>query len=208
VFTNPRDSKSKITFIDTPGMADTRGADQDNANIQKILEICTKAEQEGTLAGVILVMKGAENRETISVKTICTVLMGNLPKYVLDNLVVVFSNCAKEINCQAKVLVPFDISEEQYFYFENPVFNHDLPKLRASSGHSEARRMVELQDCFESTMDEVHNILRKIVGQGQLKKGRGGGFADLSRLRYSIQTEFHAIKGHLFDIMLMPSSSL
>ncbi len=54
--------RMKFQFIDTPGLSDTRGAAQDDVNVDKILEAC---EGVSALAAIILVVNGTVPRLTL-----------------------------------------------------------------------------------------------------------------------------------------------
>eukprot|EP01041_Mallomonas_annulata_P010241 gene10241-21359_t len=99
-FYKPGSRDTSITFIDTPGLADTRGSAQDDINMEMILQVAAAAERDRSLTGIIMVMKGSENRKTLSIETVAQGLRSNIPQYILENIVAVFTKCRMESSCQ------------------------------------------------------------------------------------------------------------
>ncbi len=67
-------------------------AGADDANLDNILE---KASSLSHISAIILVANGSQVRETITMKNVFTLLRGHLPDAVLQNALVVLSNCTK-----------------------------------------------------------------------------------------------------------------
>lgn len=61
-FTAPAPMTGRVIFVDTPGLADTNGAERDTVNMEKILDAAAAAESKRTLAGILWVCKGNENK--------------------------------------------------------------------------------------------------------------------------------------------------
>jgi hypothetical protein len=61
-FRDPRGSDRVIEIIDTPGLADTRGAKQDEINMELILKAAEKAK---SLSAIILVVNGSVARDVL-----------------------------------------------------------------------------------------------------------------------------------------------
>ncbi|KAL9656979.1 hypothetical protein ABK040_007067 [Willaertia magna] len=110
-------------FIDSPGLSDTRGTDQDDKNLSIIMEAAEKAEG---LNAIIIVINGANSRMTVNLLNTLQRMKGSIPDVLLNNLCVVFSNCYPSTR-------NFDISSfennfqkpKKYFHFQNSVFSSD-----------------------------------------------------------------------------------
>jgi len=81
--------KYSLTLVDTPGIGDTRGVDQDEANAHMIAEQVAKM---GSFDAIILVYKGDDVRKDLSVTYILSELQSMMPKDFKSNLIVVFSH--------------------------------------------------------------------------------------------------------------------
>jgi hypothetical protein len=82
-----------MVFIDTPGLADTRGVAQDYQNINMILDFIRAFN---SISRIILVINGTKARNTGPARLVTQLLCGSLPSMVLNNLMIVFTNCASE----------------------------------------------------------------------------------------------------------------
>ncbi|CAG8659117.1 14006_t:CDS:2, partial [Racocetra persica] len=89
-FTDPKDQSNKFIFIDTPGLSDVDGAEQDKENITKIIKSTLDAQQ---LSGIAIVANGTEARFTSAMKNTLEQLANNLPDKLLDNLLLILTKC-------------------------------------------------------------------------------------------------------------------
>ena len=78
-----------IGVIDTPGFGDSRGIDQDKENVGKIIETLKTVEY---INCVCLVINGRAARMSGSLKYVLAEVTSILPKTVLNNVIVVFTN--------------------------------------------------------------------------------------------------------------------
>uniref|UniRef100_A0AC34GTQ5 G domain-containing protein n=1 Tax=Panagrolaimus sp. ES5 TaxID=591445 RepID=A0AC34GTQ5_9BILA len=79
----------EIYVIDTPGMDDTRGVEQDDANIQKILRAISPFKE---LHAICFLFKANEARLTQSFRYCIEKLLSNLSKSALNNACFLFTN--------------------------------------------------------------------------------------------------------------------
>lgn len=194
-FVCPTNSNTSVTFIDTPGLADTRGLSQDDVNMNLILEAAADAQLSGTLSGIILVMKGNENRLSASVDTICTILKGSLPDRLLDNLIVAFSNCRSQMHCMARPLIPFNLSDDRAFHFDNPAFFVNIATL----GTPEKKKYKDdIAQSWDMTMEEIGDIVNMVF------KGRaippGSELTELRDQRMKIKAYLHDVKLQIMSL--------
>ena len=66
----------KYSFIDTPGLNDTRCSQQDEANMKKILD---NAKVTSDLTAVLLIVNGTQSRLTPAMENILVTLRGAVP---------------------------------------------------------------------------------------------------------------------------------
>ncbi|CAF1476064.1 unnamed protein product [Rotaria sordida] len=85
-------NSKQYLFLDTPGLADTRGAQQDDKNITSIINA---VEGLSGLTTVIIVVNGAVCRLTVNLRNVIARLRGNLPDIVMDNVILVLTNTAR-----------------------------------------------------------------------------------------------------------------
>ncbi|CAE7390900.1 105313388 [Symbiodinium natans] len=82
-----------FTIIDTPGFGDSRGVEEDKKHVERIMACLQKVT---TINSVMLVMNGRDSRMTATMNYVIAQLTAVMPKAVLDNIVVVFTNTEKK----------------------------------------------------------------------------------------------------------------
>ncbi|CAF1362766.1 unnamed protein product [Didymodactylos carnosus] len=138
-------------FIDTPGLNDTRGVEQDDINIPKIRQAINDL---GHLSAVILVIPGSVCRLTAGMKSVLIGLRGNLPDVVLDNVIVVLTSVQRhtsnfDLNC-------LEINGNIFpYYMQNSAFSKD-PKQRTEED------IVSLKGDWKESMKEIKAMLQKV----------------------------------------------
>ena len=85
----------KIGVIDTPGFGDSRGMDEDRKHAQRIIAALKEVEH---INCICLVINGRLSRMTGTLRYILAEITAILPKTVLDNVVVVFTNTANVLD--------------------------------------------------------------------------------------------------------------
>lgn len=123
----------EITLIDTPGFGDTEGLEEDKKHVSKINQAI---EQLGSINCIVLVMNGRMARATSNFKYVIANVMSILPKEILSQIVVVFTNCTsmRQVNMELAAIhtaVGFDIPQKYMLPLENPVAS--VPKLFAQN---------------------------------------------------------------------------
>lgn len=90
VYTFPLPDKSTfIRLIDTPGIADTRGIEQDNLNIENILR---QLEKYNELHAVCILLKPNNARITVQFEYCLKQILSRLEKSVCSNIVFIYTN--------------------------------------------------------------------------------------------------------------------
>lgn len=166
-----------FVILDTPGLADTNGVTQDDANIACILEA---AGECSSLSALILVVNGTVARFGIDMRTVLDRLAGSLPDGLLNNTIVVFTNCADATCCSFQMSVLTDTlglapRPENIFYMQNSLFSN-APDVWNQDAKSRAR----MQSSFEEAMGTVEKIMQRIE---QLGPCATAGFVLIRELR-------------------------
>ncbi|CAG9310694.1 unnamed protein product [Blepharisma stoltei] len=148
-FADP-ESSSTFTFIDSPGIGDTRGVDQDEENIQKIV---SEVVNYPDINAIIIVQNGSEARNTTTVKYTLSKLKNSLPSLVEKNLILVLTNSAVSANFNVNSL---QIVPRETFTMDNNAFNiTNLQNLSRSQLH-------QLQLSWNSSMEKIKEIVEFI----------------------------------------------
>ena len=112
----------KLGIIDTPGFGDSRGIEEDEKNVKKIIAALENEETEFVNC-VCLVINGRSCRSTVLLKYVLSEVTAILPQDVLNNVIVVFSNTKDilELNFKVSELREyFGKDIKNYFCIENP----------------------------------------------------------------------------------------
>ena len=112
----------RFSFVDTPGLNDSRGTKQDELNIDKIL---AAAHNEKDLSAILLVINATQPRINPALKAVFVSLKGNIPNSVLDNTVVVLTKTREDTTAfQRSVLaeVAPNLQRNSIFYMDNTAF--------------------------------------------------------------------------------------
>ena len=120
--------RGKFNIVDSPGLSDTGGVHQDQANMKQILSSVMQLPQPG-LTALVLVLNGTVKRNTINITNMLAGLKGNMPDSVMQNVFVVCTNCW-EHTCntdQPSLLRELGLrpSNAQFFYVQNSAFSKD-----------------------------------------------------------------------------------
>ena len=110
----------KVGVIDTPGFGDSRGFIQDETNVQRIISALKKEEY---INCVCLIINGRQARASASLKHVLTEILVILPRDILDNVIVVFSNTADPMDLKfnpGMLKDYFGKEVENIFFVENP----------------------------------------------------------------------------------------
>ncbi len=167
---------TEFVFIDTPGLSDTRGVKQDDANLEKIM---TVSEELGSVAAIVVIINGTTSRLTVNLKNVITRLKGSLPDAVLDNIIVVLTNCWKHDS-------NFDIGSlglkpKKVYYMNNTAFSTNPKKWDKSA---KRRLNADWQDC----MDQLQKLCQTIK---ELSPTSTEAFKQMREQRNHIKSTLH-----------------
>ena len=154
----------KIGIIDTPGFGDSRGMKQDKEHVKKII---AALEGEEFVNCVCLIINGRQARMSVTLKYVMSEITAILPREILDNIFVVFSNTSDVLDLN------FDPGELQQF-FGQPIkhfFPIENPYCRFEKAKQKQKQLPldmiarSLQKAFEDTaevLNDMYDIMKEL----------------------------------------------
>ena len=153
--------KMRMTVIDTPGLGDSRGLEQDRKNVAKIIDALRHEEYVNC---VCLVINGRQARMSASLKYVLSEISTILPREIFVNIIVVFTYTTDPLDCN------FDVSEmDHYFgrriecayYIENPYCR--IEKAKQKAGQLPLEQIARsLKYSFENTAESLRSLQETI----------------------------------------------
>ncbi|CAB4490857.1 hypothetical protein RhiirA1_524305 [Rhizophagus irregularis] len=171
-------------FIDTPGMSDTNGIEQDDKNIQ---EIINAAINVGSLTAIVIIASGTEARVTPTIMNTIIRLRNNLPdEIVYNNLLLILTKCTKSSACFSEDTFSKEIAKpKQIFYMDNQVFCTD-PQIWLND--EDEYSIVEHQ--WNKSFKTFDNLLKMIT---EMNATSTKAFTTMRDLRNKIKSEIATI---------------
>ncbi|UJR16642.1 hypothetical protein I4U23_003542 [Adineta vaga] len=176
----------RYLFIDTPGLSDTRGTQQDDKNITKIINA---VENLGGLNAVMIVVNGAVSRLTINLRHVLSQLRGNLPDIIMNNVIVVLTNATRyTVNFNLDAL---ELSGNVYpYYMQNSAFSQDPSYWTPVAFKA-------IQSEFDTSMIVIKNMIN-IIDTFQTKSVQA--FKMMKNIRNEIKTLLHNVRLEISQI--------
>ena len=154
-----------VGVIDSPGFGDSRGLDQDKENAK---EIVRALNEEDYINCICLIINGRTSRMSATLKYVLSEVTSILPRVVLDNIIVVFTNCADalDISFDVRALEEFfgqPITANRIFFIENPYCRFEEARKKQ---HSLPQEMIakSLLKMFESAREMLTELHKTIAG--------------------------------------------
>ena len=111
-----------LKIIDTPGLADTAGIEQDQKNIEAIVKGIREVSQ---IDGILFVQKSTDMRLDITLKYLISEVQGMLPKGCEDNIFVCLTAVVNKLKLDVlPALKEMGIPLKNKFTFENDALVH------------------------------------------------------------------------------------
>ena len=123
---------AKFHLIDTPGIGDSRGTEQDKENFDNILAFLTNYDK---INAVVVLLKPNNSRLTVAFRFCVLELLTHLHKSVVSNIIFAFTNSRgtfyrpgdslpvlKDLLEQKNIEI--DLSPKSYFCFDNEAFRY------------------------------------------------------------------------------------
>ena len=177
----------KVGVIDTPGFGDTRGLEEDKKHMKRIIEIL---KHEEYINCVCLVINGRQSRITATLKYVLTDITSILPKEVLNNVILVFTNTADvlDLNFEQASLKEFfgrQFEHTTIFYIENPYCRLEKAKEKQKQ-IPHAQIVQSLKRSFDETGEELKRMCSIIENFKQVHTLR---FTTLYQKKQQIEKE-------------------
>ena len=147
-----------LSFIDTPGINDTAGMQNDIANLKKIVKAVTNEEN---VNGIILLINGTSSRLSMSIANFISVLKSFLPTTMIQNLTVVLTNCEEE-SCNFdvdKCLNKFFKVEKSYT-MQNQLMRWDKKVEKLTKG---SRFYTTSLSSWNSSIETIELIIDELI---------------------------------------------
>ena len=156
-----------LTIVDTPGLGDTRGLAQDQANIK---EIATAVAALTDFNAIVLVHKATDCRKDIVLSYMLKEFQSMLPKECKNNMLVAFTAVQNPQKIDAipalkQMQIPV---QDNTFWFENTAFlpwqlffGDDKPEPKSKAHRSYQR----LEGFWDESKDEIRNLLKSAVAK-------------------------------------------
>ena len=130
-----------VGVIDSPGFGDSRGLEQDKKHTKAIV---SALRAEDYVNCICLIINGRTSRISATLKYVMSKITAILPRAVLNNIVVVFTNSAEyvDVNFDMRVLEEFfgqPVQTEHIFCLENPYCHFE----KAKEKHLPSKMVVE-----------------------------------------------------------------
>ncbi|CAG8577723.1 4539_t:CDS:2 [Acaulospora morrowiae] len=141
-------------FIDTPGLGDTRGRDQDNKNIEKIID---RASSHDYLDTVLFIVNGVEPRFPETVASAFKRLASYLPDNIMKENVILILSKSSELSAhfpvdefKLRVAIPKEV-----LYMDNTFFCKS-----PDDWHQNIKMERQIKNDWEDSMETIEKILK------------------------------------------------
>ncbi|RGB32832.1 hypothetical protein C1646_762420 [Rhizophagus diaphanus] len=183
-FKHPGNSFYDFIFIDTPGMSDTNGIEQDYKNIEEIINAAINVD---LLTAIVIIASGTEARMTPTIMNTIILLRNNLPdEIVYNNLLLILTKCTKSSACFSEDTFAKEIAKpKQIFYMDNQVFCTD-PQIWLND--EDEYSFVQHQ--WNKSFKTFDNLLKMIT---EMNATSTKAFATMRDLRNKIKSEIATI---------------
>jgi len=153
----------KVGIIDTPGFGDSRGIEEDERHVKKIIATLKEVDYVNC---VCLVVNGRNSRMTSTLRYVLTEITTILPKTILDNVIVVFTNTGDplDLNFDLSALKGFFGKEiTTHFCIENPYCKFEKAKVQQEKKNLPIQTIAKsLKKGFEETGEVLKEMYSAI----------------------------------------------
>ena len=173
------DKNISLSVMDTPGLGDVRGIQQDDDNANKIIETISKTNE---LNSIVLMLNGAEPRVNERVKYIVQRIIGILPNVIKENLILVLSNTRISPNLDVKSL-DVEVPSDRVFSIDNFIFSIDLSKISES-------QLRQINVDFQNLKEKVGLVIQMAIS---LKPTSSNSFRQIMENRDEFKSEITSL---------------
>ena len=151
-FVDTKNFGVNVEIIDTPGLADTRKSGQDDENIKTILN---KSSELDFIPAIVLIVNGSHAGKTTKLKYFLNKLEGTVPDSLLQNLIVVLTNC-DENSCNFDLKMLNGLKPKHVLYMQNNAFSSGCDRKRNN------RAWQKLVDDWTDSMKNIAKFLKYV----------------------------------------------
>ncbi|KAG8698867.1 hypothetical protein FRC09_006978 [Ceratobasidium sp. 395] len=152
---------TKFQILDTPGLADTRGINQDKIHKEEI----NNAIQEfvTSIDAVLIMANGTAERLTVATDYTLNIICSMFPRTIIDNIGFIFTNCDPlTFNFDHESLQP-ELRRSPYWVIQNPLAmlkNYNSPKVnRRFSANQMQKQLDQLTGGYDETVETLNEWL-------------------------------------------------
>ncbi|KAG8705146.1 hypothetical protein FRC11_009276 [Ceratobasidium sp. 423] len=154
----------KVEILDTPGLADTRGIEEDKKHKERIY----RAIQDliTVIDGVMIIANGRVERLTVATDYTLNILATFFPRSILDNIGIIFTNIGAGgagFNFQKQSLPP-ELQKVQHWCLDNPLSLYKTYLAQKDTGNlsgtKESRQRRNLEDSYEDAIESLDEWLK------------------------------------------------
>lgn len=174
-FTN---GQTKTSMIDTPGLNDTAGMEQDDKNLDIIVDAAINANE---ISGIVLVLNGTEARITPNIRMLLTRLHATLPDSITDNIVVVMTMCRPD-TCNFTDFSQLGIQPQKVVYMNNTAFSSDPKTWRGTP----TENFLKME--WDASINAVQELLQAIESLTPVSTNE---FAKMKAIREKVRASLH-----------------
>ncbi|GAB1523842.1 hypothetical protein RhiTH_006992 [Rhizoctonia solani] len=159
IYTFTTSDGHKIEIIDTPGLADTRGMDEDKRHKERIHGVIQELATE--IDSVMIIANGTIERLSIAMDYTMNTLATWFPRSILPNIGILFTNVSAAgagLNFQAESL-PSEFQKVDYWYLNNPLSLLKNYAHRKETGRFARNQEAAQRSGIESTYHETLSTL-------------------------------------------------
>jgi predicted GTPase len=144
----------KLLIIDTAGLGDTDGAEQDQLNLQNVLSAMIKVQR---LVGFLIVMNGSECKGTTQLKYVLNQMRSMFPASFKNRVILFLTNSSTKPTFQYDQVDILRDLVGAVHYYNNPVF------CQVDDSDKE-----EVQEMWEKSCRKIDNLLTFVMQQEPL----------------------------------------
>ncbi|KYQ93280.1 hypothetical protein DLAC_05939 [Tieghemostelium lacteum] len=181
------------SFIDSPGLSDTRGIKQDEINMDKIMRA---AEQAKSLTAIILVINGTITRLTVNLQNVINRLKGSIPDSLIENIYVLLTHCRPANSNFEKQSLTIPIKPKNFYYMDNSAFSKDPIDWDKEIRH-------DLNQGWEKSFS-VLNVMLKDITSARPKST--DDFEKMIKLRFKIRSTLHQAQVDIMNLQTLQDS--
>ncbi|KAH7322238.1 hypothetical protein B0J17DRAFT_684081 [Rhizoctonia solani] len=157
------DDGVKIQILDTPGLADTRGIQEDMKHKDRIYHAIQELVKK--IDGFMIVANGRIERLTAATDYTLNILATLFPRSIVNNIGIWYTNISAGgagLNFQKKSL-PSELQRAKHWFLDNPLSLHQtyLAQLAAGelSGKQVLRQKRNVEESYEEAVESLDNWL-------------------------------------------------